>query len=363
LLCAACGGGGQYISGTDAGAHAPALVSFGDGFAAAWYDTRDGHADIYTRLLDPAGRPSGPEQRVTSDSADSYEPDIAAIDADTLAIAWYEKDASGALRPHVGTWGRDGRRQWSTAVASAGRNAAVRPRGRDLFVAWIQDDTATASSVWGQFYGGDGKPIDMPMRLAPASRTTGHLNAEVDRYGRAWVVFDARAGTRSDEVFLVRAGSTPTLLTADDGVSSKGPDISVSGGRVAVAWSDERDGNKETYFAVISDNDLTRFETRARRLTMTRGASIGVEAAWNGPLLGVAWSDETEGRGDVYLQIFGAGGRELGAIERITGSGRTSGRPAMAPWGDRFALAWSEGESAGDGRAPARGDIAFKVIE
>jgi hypothetical protein len=339
------------------------LAAFGEGFAAAWHDTRDGNAEIYMRLLDAAGRPDGPERRLTADPADSYEPDIAAVDSNSIAIAWYDKDAKGAIRPRVGMWERDGRQRWSTPIASAGRNAAVGPRGHDLFVAWIQDDSATEASVWGQFYSGDGKAIDMPLRLAPASRTTMHLNVDVDRYGRAWVVFDAKAGTRSDELFLVRAGSMPAQLTADDGVPSKYPDISVSGGRVAITWDDERDGNKEVYLAVVSDNDLGRFETRARRLTMTRGASRGAFAAWSGPILGVAWCDDTEGQSDVYLQIFGAGGRELGEIERITGSGRTSGVPAIEPWGDGFALAWSEAEPARDGRAPARSDIAFKVIE
>ena len=53
------------VSHSGAGAYEAALATDEKGFAVAWYDTRDGNAEIYMRLLDDSGRPSGPERRLT----------------------------------------------------------------------------------------------------------------------------------------------------------------------------------------------------------------------------------------------------------------------------------------------------------
>jgi hypothetical protein len=365
LLTAGCGASVRYVSDSGAGAYEAALTTFGDGFAAAWYDTRDGNAEIYMRLLDGDGNPAGPERRLTTDREDSYEADIIAVD-NAVAVAWYDKSANGVLRPRVGMWTAEGRQRWTAVLAPSGRNTIVRARGHDLFVAWITDgDAGAVSSIWGQFLGADGKPLDMPIRLAPAGRTTFNLNAEVDRYGRAWVVFDAKAGTRNEELFLVRAGSPPMRLTPDDGIASTYPDIALNGGRVAVTWSDERDGNKEIYLAVVAGEDLAdRFEARSRRVTMTRGESIGSYLAWNGPVLGMAWSDNTEGQHEIYLQFFDVGGRELTMAERQTETPRASLVPAIQPWRDGFALAWNEYEQPAESHgSTGKSEIAFTVVD
>lgn len=364
VLAAGCGGSVSGVSDSGAGAFEASLAALDDGFAVAWYDHRDGNAEIYMRLLDGAGRPRGPARRLTSDPEASFEADVVAA-GDALAVAWYDKDGAGTLRPRLGVWSREGVERWTVVLAPGGRNPVVRTRDRDLFVAWIQDEAGASASVWGQWWGLDGKALGAPMRLAPAGRTTWNLNAEVDRYGRAWVVFDAKAGTRSEELFLVRAGSMPFRLTDDDGRPSKYPDIALSGSRVAVTWYDERDGNKEVYLSVVVPEDLTtRFEARAKRITYSRGESIGAYLAWNGPLLGLAWSDDTEGQHEIYFQFFDANGRELAPAERITETARASLVPAVVPAGERFALAWNEYEAAAEGHgSTGQSEIAFNVVD
>ena len=131
----------RQVSDSGFGAYAVSLAAFDDGFALAWYDTRHGNAEIYVRPLDAAGRDAGPEARLTTTEAESYEADIAPL-GDSFAAAWYEKAQDGALRAQLGVWSRDGAHRWTTplAVGTGGgsRNPVVRSFGGALFCAWIE---------------------------------------------------------------------------------------------------------------------------------------------------------------------------------------------------------------------------------
>ena len=164
--------------------------------------------------------------------------------------------------------------------------------------------------------------------------------------GDAWVVFDADAGTRVDELFAAKVSDgTVTLarLTADDGVRSKYPDLALAADRAAITWFDERDGNREVYLATGAAHELLLpIEERARRITATPGASIGAYLTWNGDRIGLAWSDDSDGNYEVYFQPFDAGGAALAPARRLSDTRKSSVIPAIKPWRDGFALAWDE---------------------
>ena len=361
LLAGGCGNGVQRVSEGDAGAHEVSMARYGSGYALAWYDNRDGNAEIYMRLLDGRGRPAGDEHRLTRDPELSYEPDIAVLD-ERVVVAWYAKRANGSVQPLLAAFGPEGNEQWRVAIASQGRNPVVRVSGRGIFVAWIQDESDTRANVWAGWWSTDGVPLYEPRILAPAGRTTWNLNAAFDEGGTPWVVFDARADTRSEELFAVRGTEPPLRLTADDGVASKYPDIAFSGGRAAITWFDERDGNKEVYVGVTPASGVARLEQVATRVTTTPGESIGAYLAWNGTTVGVAWSDDTAGQNEIYLQRFDAEGTPLGAAQQVTETPTESNIPAIVPAAQGFALAWSEYEPAGDGHSvEAKSEIAFTI--
>ena len=218
--CASLGLLGVREIPAGSGAHEASLAVLIDGYAVAWYDTRDGHPEIYARTLDTSGQPSGPERRLTRGAGAAYEADLAS-DGERLVVGWYEKADSGMLTPKLGVWSREGERQWTRTLAPSGRNTLVRVHGKTIFAAWIQDDTMTTSSVWASWWNVDGEELGTPTRLAPAGRTTWNLNATLDSDGDAWLVFDAIAATRTEELFLVRTNvdGVPIVrqLTPDDG--------------------------------------------------------------------------------------------------------------------------------------------------
>ena len=129
LLCAvlALGCSPRQISDSGFGAYEVSLATWADGLAIAWYDTRDGNAEVYVRTLDADGQETGGELRLTTTEAASYEADVAPLPG-AFAVAWYEKAKDGAMRAQLGVWQRDGTPVWSAPVAvgaGSGRQANV----------------------------------------------------------------------------------------------------------------------------------------------------------------------------------------------------------------------------------------------
>ena len=368
---AAAGCSPRQITDSGLGAFEVSLAASHDDLAVAWYDTRDGNAEVYVRSLDADGHEAGPELRLTTTAAESYEPDIALLPG-AVAIAWYEKAPDGTMRAQLGVWQRDGTPVWSTPVsvgAGSSRNAIVRRRGDELFCAWIEADEERREFVWGGWWTLAGQPLGAPVRLGAAGDTTYNLNAAIAPTGEAWVVFDARAETRVDELFvatLAASRTTVARLTADDGIRSKYPDIGFApDGRAAITWFDERDGNREVYLAAGGADEVRQpLEERALRVTTTPGASIGAYLAWNGARIGLAWSDDSSGNYEVFFQPFDAAGSPLEAPRRLSDTPTNSLVPAIEPWRDGFALAWDEVVPAPVGKPSedTRGEVVFTTV-
>jgi hypothetical protein len=367
-LLAACSPPRQ-VSDSGFGAYAVSLAAFDDGLALAWYDTRHGNAEIYVRPLDAAGRDAGSELRLTTTDEESYEADIAPL-GDSFAVAWYEKAQDGALRAQLGVWSRAGVHRWTTPLAvgtGSSRNPVVRSFGDALFCAWIEAAADGTETVWAGWWELDGRPRGTLVAVGPASATTWNLNAAIANSGAAVVVFDARAGTQVEELFMATLADDRVVLTqlsTDDGVRSKYPDVALAGADAALTWFDERDGNTEVYLAVVSLRALSPIEPHARRITNTPGESIGAYVAWNRQRVGLAWSDDSDGNYEVYFQSFDAGNYPQSAPQRLTETPTNSLIPAITPWGDGFAVAWDEVMPGAEGMHDdaTRAEVLFMTV-
>lgn len=354
------------VSQSGKGAYETALAIDEAGFAVAWYDLRDGNAEIYLRRLDSSGQPSSPEHRLSETPDASYEPSLERL-GDTFVIAWYEQSTEGRQTAMLGAWTRDGGRQWSQAIAPGSRNPVIRAREHEIVAAWIQADAEGTESVWIGSWGEDGKEQRSRTRIGSASKTTWNLNLDLDG-SDAWVVFDAATSTRASEVFVAHVATGGVRLkpvTRDDGATSKYPDIALDGeGRVALTWYDMRDGNDEVYLFVGRVPDLDdELDDRARRVTTTEGESIGAYVAWNSGRVGLAWSDKTPGAHEVYFQSFDDAGMPSGSSERLTRTEAWSLVPAIRPWRKGFALAWTEYRPTSSETHDGTGEIAFTLVE
>jgi len=338
------------VSETPAGAFEASLATVHDGFVTAWYDTRHGRSEIYARHLSLDGTPIGPERRLTTGDADAFEADVAPL-RDGFAVGWYEKTKSGQSRAKLGAWAPDGTSRWVQTLSTRGRNTVARALGGLIFAAWIEDEPGGGAGIWITWRRADDVELIPPRRVAAASATTYNLNAVIDPDAspgspRAWVVFDAKAGTRANEIFLVETTETKdrlVRLTPDDGSDSKYPDVALSQGRAALTWFDVNDGNEEVYLTVGDRGAYLEGRSPAwMRITSTSGHSIGAYVAWNGTRFGVVWCDNTPGNQEVFFQSFDRDGGTKSDVQRVTNTVPQSGIPAIKGVSGGFALVWNE---------------------
>jgi hypothetical protein len=336
----------HQISDSRAGAYEAALATTRDGLVAAWYDIRDGNAEIYVRSLMGDGTTAGEEIRLTHDPKQSYEPSIDTLEDGSWVVAWYEKDDDGSLTGKVALWSAEGAHRWTNVLPGPGRNPVVAAAGQAIVVAWIHQGRDGTERVWMERWNDRGMAIVPTREIGPAHKTTWNLNLDVDGAGTAWLTYDAVVDTRANEVFLACVGARSASvrrLTTDDGHRSKYPDVAVRGTRIALTWYDSKDGNTEVYLFVGNLEELDQpLDARARRVTRTGGESIGAYLAWNGDRVGLAWSDDTAGQHEVYFQSFDSVGLPLAEPLRITTNRTSSLVPAIVSRLDGFALAWNE---------------------
>ena len=355
------------VSDSGKGAYEAALTPFGQGFAVAWYDIRDGQGEIYTRMLDLNGQPAGPERRLDQRSGRFCTKRASIALGDDLVVAWYDQSGKGEQIAKLGMWGRDGTNRWLHVFDSGTRNPVILSDGSAVFCAWIQSEGDGREAVFAGWWESNGRPRSAPVRLGAAGKTTWNVNATLDGAGVAWVVFDAEASTRASEVYIARAdASSPgaVRLTKDDGAPSKYPDLAFGAdGHTALSWQDDRHGNAEVYLFTGRLSDLTgEIEERARRVTTTPGETIGAYLKWNRDRLGLAWSDKMSGQHEIYFESFDPDGRSRGAAQRLTQTATWSLVPAIQPRRDGFALAWTEyAPEAVEGQTGNRGGLFLSV--
>jgi hypothetical protein len=132
-----------------------------------------------------------------------------------------------------------------------------------------------------------------------------------------------------------------------------------------VTWSDKRDGNEEVYLKVGSHTAIRDPRINGRRVTTTTGESMGAYLDWatgaGDDRIGLAWSDNTEGRREIYFQPFGPDGYPMSAARRVTTNSTASLIPEIVAAGDAFALAWNEYVPAVADK-PATSQLAFTTV-
>ncbi len=360
----------QQVSDSGLGAYEASLTVVAGRAAVAWYDNRDGNAEIYARAVDDSGRGVGRERRLTNDPEASYEADIV-VAGEGHAVAWYGADESGQRHARLAYFDREFAPRWTVSLSPSGRDGRIpvlRVFADRLFCAWLETRADGAMEVRAGWWDFEGRAISGAIVPGPAGATTWNLNAAVAADGSVYVVFDAVVDTRAAEIFVARVGhgsSELRRISSDDGFASRYPDIAIDAGRIALAWFDERDGNDEVYLFTGSLGDLNaEIDASARRITTTPGESSGAYVDWNGGRIGLAWNDDSVGQHEIYFRAFDASGEPVGEARRLTRNETDSMIPSIRASGQGFMLAWNEvvPDPRGIHGPDTRSEIAATVV-
>lgn len=338
-------------------AHELSLAVSPDGAFVAWHGGPRGRSSIYLQRLDARGQLRGPPIQISDGPGLAFEPDLV-WSADGLVVAWYERERkTGMLTAWLAAVAPDGERHWRVSLSGGGkqaRNPVVRVHDEALHVAWIEQNGPenAEATIWYQRFSAAGLPLQPPMQVGQASRETWNLNAAVHD-GAFVIAYDAVIGTAAPELHMIviRNGLVERRrLSEDDGYASLYPDLQFSMfGRAALTWFDERDGNQEVYLLTGDADALGSIGTaNARRISHTPEDSIGAYLAWNGEVIGLAWSDRVGGQRDIFTQQFSAEGRPVTPVYRVASSSEHAGVPAIRARDDGFLIAWNDYVLRGD---------------
>lgn len=319
------------------------------GSFVAWHGGFNDGSSIYVQEV-ADGQLVGSATRISDGKRLAYEPDLIAA-GDRMFVAWYEKDlGTRALSVWMAGLDLTGGILWRYRLddgTHVSRNPVVRLVGDRLHVAWIEQAGAdNEASVWHQQFSLAGTAETPPEQIGEANRDTWNLNATVS--GKSLIVtYDAALAMRAHELqMLVLSGKDVRRrqLSPDDGQASLYPDLQVNdAGQAALTWFDEKDGNREVYLLLAPLEALvTDTMPKAIRITMDKGESIGAYVAWNGSVVGLAWSDNTTGRHELYTQMFLASGRPVGPPRRISASEGQASVPSIRMSGAGFLVAWND---------------------
>jgi hypothetical protein len=126
-----------------------------------------------------------------------------------------------------------------------------------------------------------------------------------------------------------------------------GPVLAWSGSAYGLAWIDSRDGHTEIYFARL---DASGAKIGADvRVTQVSSSKNGVRLVWSGSEYALAWTDNRDGNDEIYFARLDASGAKIGGDVRVTNQPAPSESPVLAWSGSRYGLAWYDSQTAGTG--------------
>ncbi|MBK6965172.1 MAG: exo-alpha-sialidase [Bacteroidales bacterium] len=272
------------------GAHA--IASSGDTVHVVWADDRDGNFEVYYKRSIDGGLTWGDDMRITEDPALSDLPSIA-VYGSFVHIAWIDtRDSDLELYYKRSTDGGSNWEQDKRILNNPGNafHPAIALSGDFVHLVWYEH---YLTSTWEIMY------------------------ARSSDNGLSW-----------EEAFP---------LTSDPSDSFH-PSICATGQALHVAWTDNRDDNREIYYKRSMDNGLTWVPDK--RLTNNGGLStkpcIGVSES----NVTIVWQDDSNGYNEIYYIASTNGGIEWGSEIQLTDDFVESLSPNLAVSGPGLFLVW-----------------------
>jgi hypothetical protein len=160
-------------------------------------------------------------------------------------------------------------------------------------------------------------------------------------YALSWS--DERETTRG--IYFALLDASGAMVGTESRVVSTGSPgrrsvLAWTGSEFGLAWSDERAGNPEVYFALLSDAGVKTLSDV--RITNDIGSSWVSGIVWSGSTFGLAWHDDRDTDYDMYFTFAGRDGSKPIPDIRLTYAEGNAWVASMVWTTSVYALAWSD---------------------
>jgi hypothetical protein len=347
----------------------PAIATGGSGrFVVTWEDWRNDNpsdsADMYAQIYNSAGSPLGANFKVNDASgfADGGSPPGVAMDAAGDFVVVWEDDRNGnhdifAQRYDSagGVWGSNFKVNDDTVSAVQYSPPAIVMDGAGNFVITWEDHRNGDWDIYAQRYNSTGTPLDSNFKVNDdgGDADQWYPNIAMDGFGNFIIAWqDYRNGNY--DIYTRRYNSTGTSqgsnFKVNDDIGSSDQwhqDIAIDGsGNFVIAWEDERNWNGDIY--------IQRYNSSGTRLGSNVKVNDDTESHYQlFPVIAmdhlsnfvVTWEDNRNGNYDIYAQKYDPSGTPLGSNFKVNDdSGSTwQEEPAIKIDGSgNFVITWCD---------------------
>jgi hypothetical protein len=326
----------------------PALVWTGNEIGLSWSDNRDGDYEIYFNRISDTGVPVGPDMRITNAIGVSRGPSLVWTGSE-YGLAWLDNRDGGDDEIYFRRISASGLAIGSDIRVTNDINGSKWPSlawsGNEYGVSW-HDTRDGNREIYFRRISGLGVPLDTDVRITNAVGDSwdSSLVSTGTEYAVSWD--DNRDGNREIYFRRISGAGVPigseVRVTNSVGTSSV-PSLVWDGSEYGVSWLDNRDGNYQIYFALISNSGA--LIATDIRITNSSSNSMYPSLVWAEREYGVAWQDDRDGNTEIYFNRISELGALITSDLRVTNDIGTSEVPAIVWTGNGYGISWLDNRS------------------
>ncbi len=301
------------VTATFGDSEMPAIEYTGSDLAIGWIDYRDGHWDVFIRIVHPDGSAASSELKVSDSprSIGNKRPSLAWTGSEII-VAWREwgPSVSGpdTEKLMIGRISPDGSKVAPDAVVVEGFDYMTTPAigwtGSQISMVW-SDMRLGRSELYYMGIGPDALPIGSDVQLMdePGDSMDPVLSWTGSVFGLAWT--DAGDGSGTDILFSIMSASGSMLgsvvqLSEGEGVFAL-PRIAWSGSTFGISWLDVSLSELYLHFERIDPYTMLADSG----CNMGEASGMDHSVTWMGSTFGVFFGSNRDGEKDIYVGVQG----------------------------------------------------------
>lgn len=302
----------------------PQISSAVDNVHVIWADDTNGNKQVYFRASNDNGNTFGEAIKLSNNSSNSYNQDIAAFDNNVYAV-WLEKALSGPYRVMLATSEDSGNSFREPVSLSENASAQSYPKisalNGHVYVAWnVEEDLSNASTITneGVFFissSDNGLTFENTAKLNREENDFGKPQVAAGYDNTVFVIWGGSIDNHVNSIYLVKSddygrsfGDMKKIEETEQGKINNPLNVEIlidEINRLFIAWQDkvgtaEEAGNEDILSAVSFDGGES-FEG-AINISDNEDTSECPSIAVNGNNIYIIWEDLTPGNHEVLYR-------------------------------------------------------------